>query len=120
MKIKKLKKNLGFIAVLLIAFVAMWNVNVNSQTNGMSDIMLANAEALANDEQQQTGPPLTNWKAFPMKCTTTSLVEFTAGIPIPVGGQIVIIGGKTYVQTTSTFDGSKCGMGTGFCWSDSC
>ena len=44
------KKILGFIAVLLIAFVAMWNVNVNSQTKGMSDVMLANVEALANDE----------------------------------------------------------------------
>ena len=46
----KLKKVFGFIAVLLIAVVAAWNVNFGSQTKGMSDVMLANVEALAQGE----------------------------------------------------------------------
>ena len=43
------KKIFGGIAVLAIAVVAAWNVNVNSRTNGMSDVQLANVEALAGE-----------------------------------------------------------------------
>ena len=46
----KLKKILGLIAVLLIAVVAAWNVSFGSQTKGMTDVMLANVEALADYE----------------------------------------------------------------------
>ena len=46
----KTKQIIGFIAVLAIAATAAWNVNVNSQTNAMSDVILANVEALANGE----------------------------------------------------------------------
>jgi len=42
-------KIFGGIAVLVIAVVTAWNVNVNSRTNGMSDVMLANVEALAEE-----------------------------------------------------------------------
>jgi hypothetical protein len=37
------------IAVLAIAAVAAWNVGLNSQKNGLSDIQLANVEALAQE-----------------------------------------------------------------------
>jgi hypothetical protein len=43
------KKFLSGFAVLAIAAVAAWNVNFNSQTNGMSDLALANIEALAGE-----------------------------------------------------------------------
>jgi len=43
------KKLLGCLAVLAIAAVAAWNVNFNSQKNLMSDIALANVEALASE-----------------------------------------------------------------------
>ena len=43
------KKIFGGIAVLAIAAIAAWNVNVNSRTNGMSNVMLANVEALAEE-----------------------------------------------------------------------
>lgn len=46
----KFKKILGFLAVLLIAVMAAWNVNFGSQTKGMSDLKLANVEALAREE----------------------------------------------------------------------
>jgi hypothetical protein len=47
-----MKKNiLGGIVVLAIAAVAAWNVSMNSQKNvGLSDVMLANVEALADGE----------------------------------------------------------------------
>jgi len=43
------KKIFGGIAVLVIAVVAAWNVNVSSRTNGMSNVMLANVEALGGE-----------------------------------------------------------------------
>ena len=36
--------------MLVIAITAIWNVNFNSQIKGMSGVMLANVEALAEDE----------------------------------------------------------------------
>jgi hypothetical protein len=44
------KKILYGIAVLAIAAVAAWNVNLNSQSSDLSDISLANVEALADGE----------------------------------------------------------------------
>jgi Tfp pilus assembly protein FimT len=45
------KKIFGLIAVLAIAAVAAWNVSVNfsSQKNELSDISMANVEALAQE-----------------------------------------------------------------------
>jgi Tfp pilus assembly protein FimT len=40
---------LAVLAVLAIAAVAAWNVNLNSQKNELSDIQLANVEALAQE-----------------------------------------------------------------------
>lgn len=39
----------GGIAVLAIATVAAWNMNLNSQSNNLSEISLANVEALAGE-----------------------------------------------------------------------
>jgi hypothetical protein len=45
------KKIIGGITVIAIAAVAAWNVgvNLNSQKNELSDILLANVEALASE-----------------------------------------------------------------------
>jgi hypothetical protein len=45
------KKIIGGITVIAIAAVAVWNVsvNLNSQKNELSDISLANVEALATE-----------------------------------------------------------------------
>lgn len=43
------KKILGGIAVLAIAVVAAFNVNISVQENGLSDISLDNVEALAGE-----------------------------------------------------------------------
>ena len=45
------KKILGGLAVLAIAAIAAWNVNFGSKTEGMmSDVKLANVQALADCE----------------------------------------------------------------------
>ena len=43
------KKFFGVVAVLVIAVVTAWNVNLGSKTNGMSNVMLADVEALADE-----------------------------------------------------------------------
>ena len=42
-------------AVMAIAGVAAWNVDVSSQTKGMTDVMITNIEALANSEGEDEG-----------------------------------------------------------------
>ena len=42
-------KILGGIAVLAIAAVAAWNINLAAKINGTSDVKLANVEALADE-----------------------------------------------------------------------
>jgi len=49
------KKILGGIAVLAVAALAAWNLNLDSKTNGMSDVKLANVEALADTEGGSSG-----------------------------------------------------------------
>ena len=44
------KKIFYGIAVFIVAAMAAWNVNFSSQAEGMSDIMVANTEALADNE----------------------------------------------------------------------
>jgi len=44
------KKIFGGIAVLVIVVAAAWNVSLSSKMKGMSDLSLANVEALAADE----------------------------------------------------------------------
>ena len=44
------RKIFGFFAIMAIAAMAVWNVNFGSKTNSMSDVMLANVEALAVGE----------------------------------------------------------------------
>jgi len=44
------KKIFGGIAILALVVMAAWNVSIGSKTNGITDIMLANVEALATSE----------------------------------------------------------------------
>ena len=46
------KKIFGGIAVLAVAVVVAWNVNVKSRTDVISDVKLANVEALADELQE--------------------------------------------------------------------
>jgi hypothetical protein len=62
------KKILYGIAVLAIAAVAAWNVNLNSQGNDLSDISLANVEALAGEG----GTTVTSCLGLWGSCSTAS------------------------------------------------
>lgn len=48
------KKLFGSIAVLAVAALTAFNVNVNSQENGLSDVSLENVEALAYELPEAT------------------------------------------------------------------
>ena len=45
----KTKTIFGAIAVLVVATVATFNIGLSPKTNSMSDVMLANVEALARE-----------------------------------------------------------------------
>ena len=49
------KKLFGSIAVLAIASMAAFNVNVNTQEKGLSDISLSNVSALASESECPNG-----------------------------------------------------------------
>ena len=55
----KNNKVLGSIAVLAIAALTAFNVNMNSQENGLSDVSLDNVEALANENDNHWSDWLT-------------------------------------------------------------
>ena len=48
------KKIFGSLAVFAIAAIATFNVNVNTQDNGLSDVSLDNVEALAQEAVEAT------------------------------------------------------------------
>ena len=50
-----MKRKLFFVVAVLTITAASWNVNFISQTKGMSDVMLANVEALAQTELTPNG-----------------------------------------------------------------
>ena len=70
------------LAVLAIAAVAGWNMNFNSQTKGMSDVALANVEALADGESTQNIP------GYWLKCFNTGVGTETCTI----SGKITVLG----------------------------
>ena len=69
----------GSIAVLVIAAMAAFNVNVNSQEKGLSDVSLANVEALANETPDWWGGYTTGSKSF----TRPDGSEFTIPCCVP-------------------------------------
>jgi len=52
------KKIFGGVAILVIAAIAVFNVNLSKQSNGLSNVMLANVEALA---EESTGGDQNGW-----------------------------------------------------------
>lgn len=69
---------LGVIAVLMVAAVAAWNVNLklNSRSSNLSGISLANVEALAGDEDDNNNSSPT-WQEGEKTITTTTSPGWT-------------------------------------------
>jgi hypothetical protein len=77
------KKILGGIAILAIAAVAAFNVGFNSQSDGLSDVYLANVEALA----QESGSTKDCWNNISaavaqqvLYCGTCTYIPGTPGV----------------------------------------
>ena len=49
MKTRNIKKLIVGLAFIAVAAIAAWNVSINSNENGLSDVSLANVEALARE-----------------------------------------------------------------------
>lgn len=89
---------IGFIAVF--AAIAGYGIYVNQKTDVMSDLMLANVEALADDNEYVIGPTGRNWKEYRIECTRTT------------GFDYILV-----YTTTYTYWKDACGSGLGFCFS---
>ncbi|MDH6342165.1 hypothetical protein M2480_002141 [Parabacteroides sp. PFB2-12] len=63
------KKIIGFVMVVAIAITAGWNVYQNEKEIGLSDLALANVEALANCE---SAVEFKRGRAVKMTCVNTS------------------------------------------------
>lgn len=115
---KKNKLKIVFAAIIALTLIGYSTYNLQRSESGLSDLMLENIEALANNENDphKQGPPLTNWKHYPVDCTTTTGI--TVGATVPING--IPVGGSYHQNTSGTFQGTKCGYGTGSCWSSSC
>ena len=88
----KNKKIIGFLAVIVIAVMAAGNLNVNnSRTAKLSDLSLANVEALAGAEGASTGD-----------CYKT--ITSTPGHQVKYCG----VGCSTWTPGESTFASGKC------------
>ena len=126
------KKIIGGFAVLAIAAVAAWNMNINNNNSlYLSDISLENMEALANENEHVVGLPGTNWKIFTITCTysttnsntNSTSVGISAGIGAGPGGSVGINVGVTVTNSTSqttnaewTTSKEVCGKGAGLCY----
>jgi hypothetical protein len=63
------KKFLSGSALLAIAAVAGWNVSINSQGDNLSDVSLANMEALAGENDSVSIPCLSESGTCTYNCT---------------------------------------------------
>ncbi|WP_305533229.1 NVEALA domain-containing protein [uncultured Bacteroides sp.] len=87
--------------VAAVAAVAGYGVYANQNEKAMSDLMLANVEALAgSNEGYVIGPIGTNWKTYRITCVRT------------VGFDYIIVD-----TTTTTYEADVCGKGSGTCLS---
>ena len=122
------KKIFGGIAVLAIAAVAIWNMslNSNSQNSSLSEIQLANVEALADNENGYGWLWEKNWQS----CQTggqiivhTSSGSISAGTYVYSIGLEAALSASSYSYTIippSSGQKSYCYDGWSFCSANDC
>lgn len=94
-------KKFVFILVVLAAFVGIYiESRIDSSHLEMSDIVLENIEALADDNEYVVGPIFTNWKTYRIECTMT------------IGFDYIL-----KIEKTTTYWTDACGSGAGTCLS---
>ncbi|GHT61468.1 hypothetical protein AGMMS50239_12430 [Bacteroidia bacterium] len=120
-------------ALLAIAAGAVFNVNLNSQSNKLSAVSLANVEALAGFEFNGTDWDTddhwynnigSNWKPVLIACTASS---GSSTFTVSTGGSANILGtglswngmSYTYNGGTTSYNGAQvqCQGGSGNCYS---
>ena len=100
------KKYFSTLIVAVVAMFAGYNMYQSQRTVTMSDLILANIEALAED--YEIGTPGTNWKTYSTECTITRCI--TAGISC---GVLLTCSHQVSYDVIKDF----CGKGSGACLS---
>lgn len=100
------KKMFAIMIIAVVVVSAGYNIYHTQKVVSLSDLALANVEALAGD--YEIGFPGTNWKAYKIDCTITK----TNHIGISCG---IEFGCSHEVSYTVTKD--VCGKGSGYCFS---
>lgn len=90
--------------VAVVAAVASYNVYQSQNTNTLSDLALANVDALANG--YEIGVSGTNWKTYTVECTITNGYHFGISCGIEFGCSH---------ETSVTVTKDVCGKGDGWC-----
>lgn len=93
-----MKKIIKMTFVAAFAAIAGYGVYTNQNKNAMSDLALANIEALADNSEYVIGTIGTNWKTYRITCTKT------------VGFDYIFVN-----TTTTTYETDACGSGSGSC-----
>jgi hypothetical protein len=89
---KNLIKLFYSLAFIMIAALAVWNMNISSRTDFLlSDVILANVEALASDEEPGGGDPnkYTEIKDETSTYANGVLIKESVIITCPKGGTLV-------------------------------
>jgi hypothetical protein len=110
------KKILGGIAVLAIVVVAVINVNLGAKSNDLSDLSLANVEALAYEFNNQNWDFNSHWYNTLGGSWTPTYHSCTYSIN--TGGSVGISGGSvSWGGSTTTYSGHMvtCTNGNGNC-----
>jgi len=99
------KKIFGGIAVLAIVAAAAWNVNLGSKTNGMSNVMLANVEALAGENNGSGSHGCDTKMSYEYRqelCSSNTTTSLT------IMNYTCISGSNQYCQNGSIVQGMDC------------
>lgn len=100
------KKIFSALIVAVVAMFAGYNIYQSQNTAALSDLALANVEALAED--YEIGGWGTNWKTYTTQCTITNTVHIGISCGIEVGCSH---------ETSYTVTKDVCGKGDGWCMS---
>jgi hypothetical protein len=94
-------------AALAVAAVAAWNVYLASaQSNELSELMLANVEALATGETGGSSKWFSNlnWVECPLSKVNGAVAIIIRGITIPAYGQYTVYGNKQVCERELTLN----------------
>jgi hypothetical protein len=124
------KKIIGGIAIAAVALALAFNLIVKQDSNNLSELTMANMEALAGSEYH-LGQPGTNWQTYTISCTVAQqnstgyswywdieTQAYVYGIPVGTGTGGGGSNSSEIIYAPMTYSKDVCGAGLGICLSD--